>query len=60
MYISDQQFENSVDLLLLINESKSHYVNIKDFDRFMLGKTKTKTKNTFAKVAYRILVAKMF
>ena len=60
MYISDQKFENSVDLLLLINESKSHYVNIKDFDRFMLGKIKTKTKNTFAKVVYSILVAKMF
>ena len=34
-YISDQKFEDSVDLLLLIDEDKSHYVYIKGFDRFV-------------------------
>ena len=38
IYISDQKFENSMDLLLEINENKSHYVYIKDFYRFMLHK----------------------
>ena len=28
-----QKFENSMDLLLVINENESHYVYIKDFDR---------------------------
>ena len=40
MYISDQKFEDSMDLLLLIDNDKSHYVHIKDFDRFMFRKTK--------------------
>ena len=31
IYISDQKFENSMDLLLLIDKNKSHYVYIKDF-----------------------------
>ena len=30
-YISDQNFENSLDLLLLTDGDKSHYVYIKDF-----------------------------
>ena len=34
-----------MDLLLLIDENKSHYVYIKDFDRFMFHKTKNKNKN---------------
>ena len=44
VYISDQQFEDSMDLLLLIDNDKSHYVYIKDFDRFMFHKTKNKNK----------------
>ena len=42
IHISDQKFENSMDLLLLIDENKLHYVYIKDFDRFMFHKTKKK------------------
>ena len=34
-YISDQKFEDSMDLLLLIDDDKSHFVYTKDFDRFM-------------------------
>ena len=32
IYISDQKFEDSMDLLLLIYDDQSHYVYIKDFD----------------------------
>ena len=38
-----------MDLLLLTDENKSHYVYIKDFDRFMLHKTKNKNKKYFCK-----------
>ena len=31
IYISDQKFENSTDLLLVINENKLHYVYIQNF-----------------------------
>ena len=47
IYISDQKFKDSIDLLLLIDDDKSHYVYIKDFDRFMFHKTKNKKKKCF-------------
>ena len=59
IYVSNQKFEKSMDLSLIIDSDKSHYVYIKDFDRFMFHKTKNKTKNTFAKVVYSVLVVKM-
>ena len=49
IYISDQKFEELIDLLLLIDNDKSHYVYIKDFDRFMFHKTKNKNKKWFCK-----------
>ena len=55
IYVSDQNFEDSMDLLLLTDDDKSHYVYIKDFDRFMFHKT----KNGFVEVVYSVLVAKM-
>ena len=48
-YVSDQEFENLMDLLLVIDENKSHYVYIKDFDRFMFHKTKNKNKKWFCR-----------
>ena len=55
IYVSDQKFEDSIDLLLLIDDDKSHYVCIKDFDRFMF----CKTKNGFVEVVYSVLVGKV-
>ena len=49
IYISNQKFENSMDLLLITDGDKSHYVYIKDFDRFMFHKTKNKNKKYFWK-----------
>ena len=49
IYVSNQKFENSMDLLLINHGDKSHYVNIKDFDRFMFHKTKNKNKKYFCK-----------
>ena len=44
IYVSDQKLEDSKDLLLLNDNDKSHYVYIKDFDRFMSHKTKNENK----------------
>ena len=44
IYISNQNFEDSIDLLLLNDDDKSHYVYIKNFDRFIFHKTKSKNK----------------
>ena len=61
IYVSDQKFENSMDLLLLIHDDKSHYVYNKDFKTFMFNKTKKmKIKNGFVEVVYNALVVKMF
>ena len=49
IYHSNQKFENSMDLFLVTDENKSHYVYIKDFDRFMFHKTKNKNKKYFCK-----------
>ena len=44
VYVSDQKFHNYMDLLLI-----SHYVYIKDFNRFICNKTKNKNKKIFYK-----------
>ena len=55
IYVSDKKFEDSMDLLLLIDDDKSHYVYVKDFDRFMFHKT----QNGFVEVVYSVLGAEM-
>ena len=47
VYLSDQKFGDSMDLLLISDEFKSHYVYVKDFDRFMFNKTKYRDKSFF-------------
>ena len=39
----------NLDFLFLNDDDKSHYVYIKDFDRFMFHKTKNKNKKWFCK-----------
>lgn len=56
-YSSKEKFEKHMNLLLIRNESnsegnksqgdKSHYVQIKDLNRFMCNKTKHKEKKYF-------------
>ena len=49
VYLSDQKFSDSMDLLLISDKFKSHYVYIKDSDRFIFNKTKFKGKKYFCK-----------
>ena len=49
IYVSDQKFKDTIDLLLLINDDQSHYAYIKDFNTFMFLKTKNKNKKWFCK-----------
>ena len=56
IYVFDQKFEDSMNLLLLIDDDKSHYVYIKDFDKFMFHKT----KNGFVEVVNSVLVGKVY
>ena len=47
IYVSGEKFSDCMDLLLIFDENKSHYVYIKDSNRFMFSKTKN--KNYFCK-----------
>ena len=49
IYVSDLKIEDSMDLLLLIDDDKSGYVYIKEFDRFIFHKTKNKNKKWFCR-----------
>ena len=49
IYVSDQKFEDSMDLLLLNDDDESHHVYIKDFDRFMFYKAKNKNTKWFCR-----------
>ena len=49
VYLSNQKFEDCMYLLLISDQNKSHYVYIKDFNRFMYNKTKNKNKKYFCK-----------
>ena len=49
IYVSDQKFKDPMDLLLLIDDDKLHYMYIKDFNKFMCYKTKNKNKKYFCK-----------
>ena len=53
------QFMLQIKNLKTQNDDKSHYVYMKDFDRFVSHKTKNKTKNGFVKVVYNVLVVTM-
>ena len=52
IYMSSRTFSDSMDLLLIFEENKSHYVYIKDFDRLMFNKAKNKNKKDFCR--YRL------
>ena len=53
IFVSDQKLEDSLDLLLLIDDDKSHYVYIENFNRFIVHKTKNKNKKWFCKSCLR-------
>ena len=60
LFISDHKFEDCIDLLMITEKSRSHYVYIKDFNRSMCNKTKCKSKKTNANVVYNVLTVKEF
>ena len=56
IYASDQKFEDSMDLLLLIDDDKHIMCTSKISTDLCFIKQKIKTQNTFAKVVYSVLV----
>ena len=58
IYISDQKLKNSMDLLHIIDKSNSHYVYIKDIDKFIFYKRKDKNKKYLCKICLQCLSSK--
>ena len=51
IYLLKKRFEDYMDLLLITDKmTKSHYVYIKDFDRFMHNKKKHKERRIFVRI----------
>ena len=49
IYVSEQNFKDSMDLFLLKNDNDSHYEYIKNFVRFTFHKTINKNKKWFCR-----------
>ena len=47
IHISKEKFEDQMNLLLITEDEKKHYVLIKDFNAFMYNQTKHKNKKHF-------------
>ena len=58
--MSDKRFEYHMDLLLISDKNKSHYVYIKDFNRFMCNKAKCRTKKHFCKYCLQCFSSEEF
>ena len=59
IYASDKKFKDSMDLLLLIDDNKSHYVYINILTDLCFTKRKMKIKNGCVEVVYSVLIVKM-
>ena len=60
IYISDQKFENSMNLLLFKMNTSHIMCTLKIFTDLCFTKQKIKIKNTFTKVVCSVLVVKVF
>ena len=61
-FIFQKSITQVLNVLLITSEEKSHYVFIKDFDRLMYSKPKTKDTNMYTSVwhVYKILLLKKY
>ena len=64
VYVSDQNFDDCINLLMITDENKSHK---SDFNRFVCNNRKRKSKkqtnkhkNSFSSIVYNVLVVKEF
>ena len=66
IHVSKQEFKYYMDLLLINGENRSHYVYIKNFNKFIFNKAKHKNRKHFCRYCLQyslldiVLVVKMF
>ena len=54
IHISEEKSEEQMNLLLITNDEKKHYVVIKDFNKFMYNQSKHKEKNTSVSIVCNV------
>ena len=59
-YISKKSYGQTLNLLLITKKYKSHYVFIKDFNRFKFSRQNIKAQSTIACLVYKILPQKKY
>ena len=59
-HISNGKRKDCIDLLLIADENMPHYVYVKDFNRFMCNKTKSKNEKHFYKHCLRCFSSERF
>ena len=52
VHVSDKKIEDCIGLLLIADKTKSHYVYIKYFSKFICIKTKNKNKKHFCRCCF--------
>ena len=60
LYISKISYDQMLNLLLITEKGKFHYVFIKDFNRLMFSRTKHKGKKHYCISCYKVLLQKKF
>ena len=55
VHISDQKFKDCIDLLMITDKNKSHYVYIKVLTDLCTIRQRKKIKNSFANIVYNVL-----
>ena len=58
LYISKKSYNETLNLLLITEKGKSHYVFIKDLNRLIFSEQNIKTKNTIACLVCKALLQK--
>ena len=58
VYVSDQKFDDRMDLLLISDKNKSHYMYIKVLIGLYVIRQNLRQKNTFENIVYNVLVVK--
>ena len=62
VYVSNKKFENCMDLLLITDGNKSHYVRhyTEALTDICVIRQRIRIKNAFANIVYNVLVVKKF
>ena len=60
IHISEEKFEDQMNLLLFAKDEKRHYILIKDFDKFVYNQLKYKREDTSVCIVYDAFHKKAF